>query len=103
MSLYLRILLSVGVLPGIVFAYVLEQANELPVTSLLVATGLFALIIIPIEIFMVYKGTWRFSKNPKLCSSVHWWGLPLEEYLFYVTMIPTIMLLMLFVMHFLRQ
>jgi len=101
MSLYLRILLLTGVIPGIFFAYTLRHAGALPMRSLFVSTVLFAVFIIPVEIYMVRRGVWRFPKDRRLSSNFRLYGMPIEEYLFYFTMIPTIMLFFAYMEHLL--
>ena len=86
--LYLKTLLLAFVLPSVLLGYYLWRKKALPIKSILVATLIFAIFAIPIDIYMTSQGVWTFGFEHTI--GIWFFGMPLEEYLFYFTLLISI-------------
>ena len=96
--LYLKALIFVGVIPCIIISFFLHKKKILQLKSLLISTVLFFVTVVPIDIYLVKKQVWIF--NPDYLIGIWFFGMPLEEYLFYFTVNPLVVVLFLFTKYF---
>ncbi len=95
--LYFIALIIFFIIPGILLFFYLNNNKALDVKSLIISTIIFAIVIIPADLYMAYRGVWIFGIEHTF--GLFFLGMPLEEYLFYFTAIPTIMMFLQFVQH----
>jgi lycopene cyclase domain-containing protein len=88
---YLLSLLAIACV-NVAMIFYLRERKKLHARALVLAVALFTIIILPLELLFFNEKVWTFGKE----YVTPWWflGLPLEEYLFYVIMVPFMMLML---------
>jgi len=67
----------------------LWKEKSFSMKKLIIATITFSIWAIPLDIYLSSNGVWRFGNS---IFNIMWFGMPIEEYLFYFTVIPFIFL-----------
>ncbi|PIR52850.1 hypothetical protein COU76_04365 [Candidatus Peregrinibacteria bacterium CG10_big_fil_rev_8_21_14_0_10_49_10] len=88
--LYLSTILFFFALDAVLICLLRFYKKFSPV-PLVLATVLFGCLAIPIDIFFTWYGVWTFGTERAL--GIWFFGLPLEEYLFYISVPPFVVLL----------
>lgn len=81
---YLYLLLNIGTIAIPFLASFYSKANFSKTwKSFFQATSLVAIVFIVWDIYFTKIGIWGF--NPKYLIGIHWFGIPLEEIMFFIT------------------
>ena len=87
--LYLYLILVAGVIPCIALATALRSRGALKTRQLAFTVAAVTVFYLPFDYFAASKGVWTFGPH----RVVGFVGLlPVEEYLFYVTVIPAMLM-----------
>tara|TARA_Y100000310_G_C20421583_1_gene686926 strand:- start:203 stop:505 length:303 start_codon:yes stop_codon:yes gene_type:complete len=99
--LYIKLLLIFFVIPSIIISIYLWKKKAFETKPLILSTLIFAIFAIPLDIYATSKGVWSFGEDHVLGFWL--FGLPLEEYLFYITVIPLVFLIFKLISYHLKE
>ncbi len=85
--LYLKTLIIAFVIPALAMLFYLHKNRILhdKLKAILITTLIFAILVIPLDIYITDNGVWTFSKENTV--GIFIFGMPIEEYLWIIPLI----------------